>query len=68
MERNIVAERVKSLRSAAQQHPLFVSDGTVESHVRRLMHKLRSSNRTEAVARYQSSRRNARSAAETLTP
>jgi DNA-binding CsgD family transcriptional regulator len=32
---------------------LFVSEGTVKSHVRRIMHKLDAANRTDAVAKYQ---------------
>jgi DNA-binding CsgD family transcriptional regulator len=119
MERNIVAERMQSVRSAAEQHlqrthsltvlfeedldstkcseyaqtadnetitsdiaehltrrerqvlnlmaagktnaqiaaRLFISDNTVKSHVRHIMQKLGTSNRTAVVARYQSSRR-----------
>jgi DNA-binding NarL/FixJ family response regulator len=36
---------------------LFISDNTVKSHVRHIMQKLGASNRTEMVARYQSSQR-----------
>ena len=31
---------------------LFISEGTVKSHLRRIMDKLDASNRTDAVARY----------------
>jgi DNA-binding CsgD family transcriptional regulator len=126
MERNIVAERMQALHSAAQQHVqrlhsltgrfaedpdltkcsentaddetisgdiaeyltrrerqvlnlmaagktnaqiaarLFVSEGTVKSHVRHIVRKLGASDCAEAVARYQASRRYPPSAAETL--
>jgi DNA-binding CsgD family transcriptional regulator len=47
---------------------LFISEGTVKSHVRHIMQKLEASNRTDAVARYQLSKRYPPSAVETLTP
>nr|WP_255497269.1 MULTISPECIES: response regulator transcription factor [unclassified Mycolicibacterium] len=47
---------------------LFISEGTVKSHVRHIMQKLEASNRTDAVARYHLSQQRPPSAAETLTP
>jgi DNA-binding NarL/FixJ family response regulator len=32
--------------------PLVISEGTVKSHVKHILRKLRASNRAEAVARY----------------
>jgi DNA-binding CsgD family transcriptional regulator len=47
---------------------LFISEGTVKSHVRHIMQKLEASNRTDAVARYRLGTRYTPSAVQTLTP
>jgi DNA-binding NarL/FixJ family response regulator len=38
--------------NAAIANELVISEGTVKSHVKRILHKLRASNRAEAVSRY----------------
>lgn len=55
-ERQVLTLMTSGKTNAQIAERLFVSEGTVKSHVRHIMQKLAASNRTDAVARYRFSR------------
>jgi DNA-binding CsgD family transcriptional regulator len=67
-ERQVLTLMAAGKTNAQIASRLFISEGTVKSHVRHIMQKLEASNRTDAVARYQLSARYPPSAVQTLTP
>lgn len=67
-ERQVLTLMAAGKTNAQIAARLFISEGTVKSHVRHIMQKLEASNRTDAVARYRLSTRYTPSAVQTLTP